>query len=369
MQFGFSFLSLSFLLHFFLLSFLVPFPVFFPFSFPLSFPLFPFLSPVLSQFPSFLSYLDFLSSSPFPSPSSSSRPFPPFPSPPPVPLSPPPPSRSRQRGGAGRRRRLSLPLPLPPHSPLRDPAPGQSRSARPGPAAAPLPPCPGAARPPVRRREYSALPHAWPHAHFAPPPRLSPARLIGITSPTRVPSRSHAVPSPPPGPFPRVPPRFASRVLGGLRGCRAPGGLSRSRTARAPRRVRAGVGSVRADKGWRAARLPRTSPRLPGCGLLPASGFGLVWFGGAEGPPAAGCLREGSAGRSAALPGLFASRCGARSPPAFHRREPRSGIVEQEKLFVTESVKWQPRMYGGCSHRELGTEGLSLAVSPSLSSR
>lgn len=88
-----------------------------------------------------------------------------------------------------------------------------------------------------------------------------------------------------------------------------------------------------------------------------AAGF-WVWFGGAEGPPAAGCLREGSAGRSAALPGLFASRCGARSPPAFHRREPRSGIVEQEKLFVTESVKWQPRMYGGCSHRELGAEGL-----------
>lgn len=64
-------------------------------------------------------------------------------------------SRSERRGGAGRRHRLSLPLPF--SSPRRDPAPGQSRS---GHSAAPpaLPPCPGAALPPVRCREYRPPP-------------------------------------------------------------------------------------------------------------------------------------------------------------------------------------------------------------------
>uniref|UniRef100_A0A8C2TYS2 Rac/Cdc42 guanine nucleotide exchange factor 6 n=1 Tax=Coturnix japonica TaxID=93934 RepID=A0A8C2TYS2_COTJA len=148
---------------FFLYHFPFIFPVIFLGTFPsfLPFLLFPFLPPVpVSHFP-FLSLFSFLFPLPLPF---LLLPVLFLPSPPPVPLSPPPPSRSRQRGGAGRRRRLSLPLPLPPHSPLRDPAPGQIRIARPGPAAAPQPPCPGAARPSVRRHQPSEGPCLHPSA-------------------------------------------------------------------------------------------------------------------------------------------------------------------------------------------------------------
>lgn len=87
------------------------------------------------------------------------------------------PQRAAGRSGAAAPPVTSPSLLFP--SPRRDPAPGQSRRGR---SAAPpaLPPCPGAARPPVRRREYRPAPGS---------PRVSPLR--GVRAPRR-PSRAPA---------------------------------------------------------------------------------------------------------------------------------------------------------------------------------